>query len=183
MEHTAWYRDYLFVSELGNLLRARRKDRAPESQRAKIAFAKGIQKTLVSHDNIVLFTAFNLVDLIALKSQNDVIDRQYLLAFVLQIILMLRMEGCDYVFRLYDKICFTIFFLENKKFPAAPRYAYDLFALWLWNGHQTSFGVVTCQHDLAVLRVVWGNWDAVLCKTIAVYVLFLKAHSLLVTQL
>ena len=77
----------------------------------------------------MLFTAFNLVDLIALKSQNDVIDRQYLLAFVLQIILMLRMEGCDYVFRLYDKICFTIFFLENKKFPAAPRYAYDLFAL------------------------------------------------------
>lgn len=45
----------------------------------------------------MLLAAFDFVDFVAFEGEHDVVDRQYLLALVLEVVFVLGVEGSDYV--------------------------------------------------------------------------------------
>lgn len=99
MEHATGNRDNLLIAELSYWTGCSREDSSPKSQRPEVSLPKRVQSPLVSQDDIVLFSAFDLIDLVALEGHYDFVDGQHLLAPILEVVLVFRMEGSDHIFR------------------------------------------------------------------------------------
>jgi len=67
MEHPTSYRDYFLVAELADEFGAGREDCSSQSKWAEASLSDRIERSLFSHDDVVLFTTFDFFDFIALE--------------------------------------------------------------------------------------------------------------------
>ena len=120
MVHSAGDGDDLLIAEFIDRSRCWREDSASESQRPEVAFAKRVQSSLVGEYDIVLLAALDLVDLVALQRHDNLMDGQNLLALVLQVILLLRVQRSHHVLAFCIRLLLPFYSSKMNSFLLPP---------------------------------------------------------------